>query len=325
MPRIKKLRLAQTHKLTSLSDHLAKVTNFGSEEIRVLLLVHQKMEEAGPLDRNRFREILCVVFEITDDVMLDLVFRAFDADQDGYVNDIEWVRGMSTMLRGTLEQLTDFTYTVYDMNGDGALAREELHHCLKGCIFAGFGIDEDEIEECERDIVEIAMRKLDNDRDGQITYEDFVRAVRMDALLLQAVGCCIPSTKSASAFQSLFTERYHMQSALYPKMPSKRADRGHKGKGHVHGHHSLKFGIKSDDEESSMNLRSSELNMQNSEMRGSDQKASIVEHPGSDSNTPVLPRASKVFTPTLKKLNRKSLSVVRHIKVPFLRTVKSRV
>jgi len=106
------------------------------------------------------------------------------------------------------------------MNADGSLAREELYHCLKGCIFSGYGIDDDEIEDCERDIVEIAMRKLDTDRDGQITYEDFVRAVKKDALLMQACGCCIPSTRCASAFQSLITERYHMQSALYPKMPS---------------------------------------------------------------------------------------------------------
>jgi len=65
----------------------------------MLLLIHQKMEEVGPLDRNRFREILSVVFAITDDVMLDLVFRAFDTDTDGFVNDIEWIKGMSAMLR----------------------------------------------------------------------------------------------------------------------------------------------------------------------------------------------------------------------------------
>lgn len=107
MPKAKKNRLAQTHKLASLSDHLSKATNFTSEEVclrnhvqfmqnckflystqfqvRMLLLIHQKMEEIGPLDRNRFREILSIVFAITDDVMLDLVFRAFDHDQDGFV------------------------------------------------------------------------------------------------------------------------------------------------------------------------------------------------------------------------------------------------
>lgn len=43
----------------------------------------------------------------------------------------------------------------YDLNGDGGLAREELHHCLKGCIYTGYGIEADELDEAERDIVEI--------------------------------------------------------------------------------------------------------------------------------------------------------------------------
>lgn len=53
-------------------------------------------------------------------------------------------------------QLPGFPYIIrYDMNGDGGLAREELHHCLKGCFYAGYGVEADELEECERDIVEI--------------------------------------------------------------------------------------------------------------------------------------------------------------------------
>jgi hypothetical protein len=38
---------------------------------------------------------------------------------------------MSTMIRGTVMELIDFTYFVYDMNGDGSLAREELHVSIK--------------------------------------------------------------------------------------------------------------------------------------------------------------------------------------------------
>jgi hypothetical protein len=42
----------------------------------------------------------------------------------------------------------------------------------------GYGVDTDELEDAEKDIVEIAMKKLDTNRDGQITYEDFQMAVR---------------------------------------------------------------------------------------------------------------------------------------------------
>lgn len=46
------------------------------------------------------------------------------------------------------------------MNGDRSLAREELSHCLKGCMYMGYGIDSDELDECERDIVEIGWESV---------------------------------------------------------------------------------------------------------------------------------------------------------------------
>jgi Ca2+-binding EF-hand superfamily protein len=81
------------------------------------------------------------------------------------------------MLRGSTEELIELVYYIYDMNGDRSLAREELYQCLKGCIVPGYGVDNEEIEDAERDIVEIAMKKLDVNRDGQITYEDFQNAI----------------------------------------------------------------------------------------------------------------------------------------------------
>ncbi len=77
--------------------------------------------------------------------------------------------GLSAMLRGDAEELIEVCYFVYDMNGDRSLAREELYHCLKGCMIPGYGLDQEDIEDAEKDIVEIAMKKLDVNRDGQIT------------------------------------------------------------------------------------------------------------------------------------------------------------
>jgi Ca2+-binding EF-hand superfamily protein len=93
------------------------------------------------------------------------------------VDEAEFATGLSAMLRGSSAELIDFCYFVYDMNGDRSLAREELYHCLKGCIIPGYGVPQDEIEEAEKDIVETAMKKLDVNRDGQITYDDFQQAV----------------------------------------------------------------------------------------------------------------------------------------------------
>jgi len=50
------------------------------------------------------------------------------------VDEVEWVHGLSSLIRGTVEELVEYVYFVYDMNGDRSLAREELYHCLKGCM-----------------------------------------------------------------------------------------------------------------------------------------------------------------------------------------------
>jgi len=202
--------LAQVHKLTSLAEQLSKVTHFNTDECRSLSFIHQKIEAAGRIDRMRMREILHVIFDITDDVMLDLVFHSFDRDSDGYVDEVEWAKGLSCMLRGTTEELIDWCYYVYDLNGDGGLAREELHHCLKGCIYTGYGVEVDEMEECEREIVEIVMKALDVDHDGQITQQDFEQACLTDPLLLVSIGPCLPKSECCAAFLALITEKYRI-------------------------------------------------------------------------------------------------------------------
>jgi len=200
--------LAKTQAIHTTADQLSAVCHFSAEECKSLLLIYERIRSMGKIDRLKFREILHTTFDITDDVMLDLTFRAFDRNYDGEIDETEWIKGLSTMLRGDVDELIEFVYFVYDMNGDRSLAREELFHCLKGCIHAGYGVDSDEIEEVEKEIVEIAMKKLDIDRDGQITYEDFLNAVHIDPLLLQAVGPCLPTAKAAAAFLAVFTDDY---------------------------------------------------------------------------------------------------------------------
>lgn len=78
--------LAQVHKLNSMADSLTKFTHFNSEECRALIYIHQRMVTIGKIDRMRMREILHVMFDITDDIMLDLVCHAYDRDSDGYVS-----------------------------------------------------------------------------------------------------------------------------------------------------------------------------------------------------------------------------------------------
>ena len=77
------------------------------------------------------------------------MFRVFDEDSDSFLDQKEWVKGMSIFLRGNLEEKTkcECTYDlaqsycglldcfrIYDLNDDGYLQRDELFYILKNSM-----------------------------------------------------------------------------------------------------------------------------------------------------------------------------------------------
>ena len=124
------------------------------------------------MDRSRFREFLHNAFDMTDDILLDRIFKYFDSDNDGYIGREEWIMGLSVFLKGILityischimitiksrviimsftknyilgteEEHTRYCFDIYDLNGDGVITREEMLTMLKTSL-GRQGMDED--------------------------------------------------------------------------------------------------------------------------------------------------------------------------------------
>ena len=62
--------------------------------------------ETDKLDRGRFREFLHNAFDMTDDILLDRIFKYFDSDNDGYIGKEEWIVGLSVFLKGKYYNLS---------------------------------------------------------------------------------------------------------------------------------------------------------------------------------------------------------------------------
>lgn len=61
---------------------------------------------------------------------------------------------------------------------------------------------DDDPDESVKDLVEIALRKLDIDKDGKVSYLDYTTAVKADGLLLEAFGQILPTDAAADGFLS---------------------------------------------------------------------------------------------------------------------------
>ncbi|KAK6618027.1 hypothetical protein RUM44_002469 [Polyplax serrata] len=153
------------------------------------------------LDRVVFRELVHNAFDlVTEEILIDRIFCAFDKNNDGVIRLDNWICGLSTFLRGTLEERAAFCFLVYDMNADGFLTRDEMMHLLRNCLMKS-PQDEDP-EEGVRDLVDLLMRKMDIDKDGKISYQDFLQAATAEPLLLEAFGQCLPTDSACQTFMS---------------------------------------------------------------------------------------------------------------------------
>ena len=95
------------------------------------------------MDRNTFREFLHDAFNMTDDILMDRIFKFFDTKSDGTITREEWILGLNVLLKGTTEEQTTYSFSIYDLNHDGFISKysAELYfyfvfdneQLIKGC------------------------------------------------------------------------------------------------------------------------------------------------------------------------------------------------
>ncbi|NXH20969.1 EFCB1 protein, partial [Bucco capensis] len=189
-----------------LLDSLARsVKHFNKSEVECLIKLFDRLVAesrsrfaAVGFDRNMFRETLHSAFGMTDDMIMDRVFRIFDRDNDSCISVGEWVEGLSVFLRGTLEEKIKYCFEIYDLDADGYITREEMFQMLKNSLLKQ--PSEEDPDEGIKDLVDIALKKMastmcDYDHDGVLSFMDFEQAVRDENLLLEAFGPCLPDIK----------------------------------------------------------------------------------------------------------------------------------
>ncbi|KAJ3276584.1 EF-hand calcium-binding domain-containing protein 1 [Terramyces sp. JEL0728] len=131
------------------------------------------------IDRSRFRDMLADIFGVDDSLIMD--------------------RGMSVFLKGRYEEKLKFCFRVYDLNGDRYISKEEMFQMLKNCLVKE-AVEED--EDGVKDLVDLVLKKLDEDRDGRVSEADWSGAIAKEALLMEAFGQCLPPTKVVQQYMN---------------------------------------------------------------------------------------------------------------------------
>ena len=107
---------------------------------------------------------------------------------------------------GTEEEHRRYCFDIYDLNGDGMISREEMLTMLKTSL-GRQGLDEDP-DEGVKDLIDMTLKKLDKDKDGKVSFEDWNVTVTGEPLMMEAFGPCLPTDRNSSAFMTKVETEY---------------------------------------------------------------------------------------------------------------------
>ncbi|XP_051926643.1 calaxin-like [Hippocampus zosterae] len=158
------------------------------------------------LDERKFRSILTNEFGLTNNTIMERVFRTFDKDNDNFVSSKEWVEGLCVFLRGTLDEKIKYCFHVYDLSGDEYIAREEILLMVRNCLRMH---GEEDPYDSIKDLVEITLKRMDHDNDDKLSFEDYKKSVKELNIVLEAFGTCLPNATRIERFeQRVFNNKW---------------------------------------------------------------------------------------------------------------------
>lgn len=183
--------------------------HFDRHEINAIAVIYYKLLcDAGcdmkqSLPTKSFDTVLHKAFGMADDSLVLGIFSALN----GITNVVtlkQWIYAMSLFLRGTLEEHIEYCFKVYDMSERRFIRRELMIYLMRNFVF---NHNVEDSKEAVKDLVDLIFTKMDIDRDGMISFEDYKQTVLKKPMLLECFGQCLPDKMSVYTFLMTFTEK----------------------------------------------------------------------------------------------------------------------
>mmetsp|Transcript_123114 Transcript_123114/g.213576 ORF Transcript_123114/g.213576 Transcript_123114/m.213576 type:complete len:521 (+) Transcript_123114:1-1563(+) len=140
------------------------LTNAERAQVRDAFLAMDK-ENKGVITIADFKEVISAQFEIADSEMVE-IFSALDMAKDEQIHYSEFLAAMASSRLTMHSGLIQKTFKRFDVDGNGLISEKDLRSVL-GETFEG-------------EKVEALIAEADTDKDGKISYEEFVNYLQRE-------------------------------------------------------------------------------------------------------------------------------------------------
>ena len=204
----------------ALKDHSV---HFNRLEISTLLNTYYALTnyEVRPIKPAELKSFLYLTLNITNASSLQGLYRAgtklmkrTSLKSVVYFDGLAFIRLMSVLLRGSIEERAALTFYILDEDDDGMITpKTEITHSLRSSFdpYVSASAPEIDPEEPSRDTMRYLIKKMGMSIDGGINMDDFINECLLSPWLIDGIVPTLPSEISNYAFQSLVTQ--------VPKLP----------------------------------------------------------------------------------------------------------
>jgi len=164
-------------------NFLMSNTNFTKKQIKEWYRGFIRDCPSGQLSKSKFIEVYSGFFpDGNAEGFCTHVFRTFDKDQSGRIDFKEFLLAINISSGGKPEEKLEWAYQMYDIDGNGTIERSEMVEIIKA-IYSMLGADESNIEVSPQDRTDEIFDKMDENNDGVLNRDEFMRGCMADKQL----------------------------------------------------------------------------------------------------------------------------------------------
>ncbi|XP_058792547.1 Kv channel-interacting protein 1-like [Phymastichus coffea] len=164
---------------------LCRATRFNEAEMKRIYRGFKAQCPTGVVREDTFKLIYSQFFPqgANSSQYAHYVFNTLDQDHSGILSFEDFVVGLSILSRGSMDEKLRWTFSLYDINGDGYITRDEMTDIVTAVYelmgkFADPNLSHS--HDGVRQKVDRMFQKMDCNKDGVVTLGEFLNACNSD-------------------------------------------------------------------------------------------------------------------------------------------------